>query len=280
MKGLHGFLHESMPASLGPLVSQRWLSICAGTCRMAREAAKRGESESYEVTRDKVAEDVLLPENRLSILRRMEAGLFWGAWLDLPCHTNSPARRGRGIPGQQPGYPRALRSKDHPMGIEGLTEGEKIDVELSNALGTFAKDLLRARKAFLARRGSTPTPGNFQIPVGLENPWRSWIMLHDDLKDEIAEASKRGLTDMCAFGAVSRKRTDLVLWGSTGVCGEVSLFRLCSSRGGFCDFSKKKHDELEGKAGKFFETAGSAAYPPAFCKAVVEVFAASASSGL
>ena len=56
------------------------------------------------------------------------------------------ARRGKGIPGQKPGYPRALRSRDHPMGIEGLAEGEKEDVELSNALGTFAKDLLQARK--------------------------------------------------------------------------------------------------------------------------------------
>ena len=241
---------------------------------MAREAAQRGESESYEVTRDNIAEDVLLPANRSSILRRMEAGLFWGAWLDLPCHTNTPARRGKGIPGQKPGYPRALRSRDHPMGIEGLTEGEKEDVELSNALGTFAKDLLQARKVCLARHQTASR--TFEIPIGLENPWRSWLMLHEDLKDEIAEATKRGLTDMCAFGAACRKRTDLVLWGSTGVRGDVSLFRVCSTKGGCCDFSKKKHEALEGKSGKVFKTAGAAAYPPAFCTTVVHVFVASA----
>ena len=116
----------------------------------------------------------------------------------------------------------------------------------------------------------------FEIPIGLENPWRSWLMLHEDLKDEIAEATKRGLTDMCAFGAACRKRTDLVLWGSTGVRGDVSLFRVCSTKGGCCDFSKKKHEALEGKSGKVFKTAGAAAYPPAFCTAVVHVFVASA----
>ena len=112
------------------------------------------------------------------------------------------ARRGKGIPGQKPGYPRALRSRDHPMGIEGLTEGEKEDVELSNALGTFAKDLLQARKVCLARHQTASR--TFEIPIGLENPWRSWLMLHEDLKDEIAEATKRGLTDMCAFVGLNR----------------------------------------------------------------------------
>ena len=82
-------------------------------------------------------------------------------------------------------------------------------------MGTFAKDLLQARKVCLARHQTASR--TFEIPIGLENPWRSWLMLHEDLKDEIAEATKRGLTDMCAFGATCRKRTDLALWGAQQV---------------------------------------------------------------
>ena len=50
--------------------------------------------------------------------------------------------------------------------------------------------------------------------------------------------------DYCRYGTAWRKRTRFAVWGAKDVCHELHL--LCSSKGGICDVTGKKHLHLTG----------------------------------
>ena len=100
------------------------------------------------------------------------------------------------------------------------------------------------------------------VQVVLENPGSSRVWITPEMCRLLGRASSDNLVDYCAFGTPWRKRTRLVAWSRA----LERLPPLCSGCKGFCSYSGKKHELLEGTSGGVFKTAMASAYPQKMCR--------------
>ena len=186
------------------------------------------------------------------ILGWIRSGCCKAIWLATPCSTFSRARdSGAGPP--------RLRSDQQPLGLDELSEGDRVKVEVANELCRFsAKALLCCLE-----RG---------VPAALENPASSRLWLTPYMQ---AASHRRGVretvTDFCMDGAPWRKRTKIMY-----VHLDLSVAaRVCHSARNEhkCDRTGRKHVVLRGKGpdGRWL-TKTAEPYPRALCRRIVSQY--------
>ena len=175
-----GFRHEVLRSAPGlsskgtALHGQRFVELFAGTCRLARAAAKRGVSAySYELTRS-TSENVLDKSCTAFLLAAIGRGAVAGLHAGIVCASWSRARR---APISSP-FPSALRgdSISEIWGLPGLSDRDQARVDLGNRM---VRWLVRIIKSCIKHR----------VPITVENPLTSRIWLAPPLQKLLGKCS-------------------------------------------------------------------------------------------
>ena len=169
-------------------------------------------------------------------------------WLGTPCASSSVAQSGGGGPSP-------LRDKDHIMGLPGVGPKDALKIHDGNGMMKFSASVLEACR----RMG---------VPAVMENPHSSYIWKAPAMTTLAGKTAVNSfVVDMCSFKSPWRKRTRLMAIG----LDLSGLPPLCRSCGGKCSYSERPHVELRGKNNGVFLTLNAQAYPPKFCKMIVDV---------
>ena len=173
--------------------------------------------------------------------------------MGTPCNSWSMARRG---PKGAAGPPGPLRDKNYLLGLPDLNDRDQHRVDMGNNLMKFSASVFS-----LCR--------NLGVAVALENPHTSMIWQAEPMKQLAAHPRVHSeYSDFCMEGVAWRKRTRFLFFGAD--LGPAC--KHCSSKGGVCDRSGKRHHILEGKCGTKFWTAIAEPYPATLCYRLVTCF--------
>ncbi|CAJ1378516.1 unnamed protein product [Effrenium voratum] len=222
--------------------------------------------EGYDLTQGPV---------QVSIIRCIRDQKVHGFHLAPPCSTFSRARRGRRCPKAGGGWPRALRCKEHPWGMQmAMSLKEQMHLKAGNSC---LQASLRALRAGRAKR----------LPRGLEQPRSSLMWEIPELKEEMADAIVVQ-ADMCGFGARWRKPTQVALWDiADPVAARKFLHKRCRSKRAqkgqpmLCGHTKLPHEILSGvhdpkakhRPRSNFKTKAAQEYPMGFAKELAQALA-------
>ena len=206
---------------------------------------------AWDLKRGGAAHDVRSAEGR----RRLQAQIAASSttWWAPECKTFSRAR-GKPVPGAAH-WPPALRSRDHPHGLPGLTKArraadrEKVDTGNDLARITFM-DAERARAA--------------GAMVVVENPANSFMW---DLPEARALAAAPGMMRVdfsnCMFDGGARNKRTAIITNSEAIAAEFRG-RVCRGRG-LCDRTGLQHlswtPTVSGGQITAYMTEGEAEYP-------------------
>ena len=190
----------------------------------------------------------------------VEENLAGCAMLHCPCETMCSARHGR--PGD--GTPVPLRNrKDHIWGIPGLPVLDRLKLEEGNRI---IRACLKYRDLF--RR--------YHVPCGLENGDLRMLWAVPEVAEEM-HCAKVLKVSYCMMGKPFRKTTRLVVWCMKNEAvfeKQAKLCReeyLCTSLGGVCKRTQKKHLVLTGWCrGKALTQFGET-YPRKFVNVIAKV---------
>ncbi len=190
----------------------------------------------------------------------VEEDLVGGAMLHCPCETWSSARHGR--PGD--GTPVPLRDrKEHIWGIPGLSVKDQLKLEEGNRITRAClkyRDLLRRH----------------HVPCGLENGDLSMLWAVPEVADEMHCAQVLKIS-YCMMGKPFRKTTRLVVWSvkneavfkaQAALCDKEYF---CTSPGGVCKRTGKKHLVLRGWCREGALTQWGERYPKKFVNVIAKV---------
>ena len=177
-----------------------------------------------------------------------------------PSGLGCSARRGR-----WPAWRRdraAARSREHVMGLPGLSPKDSLKVLIGNSLMQFAASILQLCL-------------QMRIPVVLENPHSSRVWQAPPIARLLNHAlARQTVADFCQYGVPWRKRTRfLSFWVDLAPVGA-----LCKACNGVCSRTGIPHVELSGKASpapgqaKEFRTKIAEPYPRPLCNALCKCF--------
>ena len=193
-------------------------------------------------------------------LEIVEEGLAGSAMLHNPCETWCSARHGR--PGD--GTPVPLRDrKEHIWGIPGLSVKDQLKLEEGNHI---TRACLKYRDLF--RR--------HHVPCALENGDLSMLWAVPEVADEMHCAQVLKVS-YCMMGKPFRKTTRLVVWSAKNeaVVKEQAEFcrkeYFCTSPGGVCKRTGKKHLVLRGWCRGKALTQWGEKYPRKFANVIAKV---------
>ena len=190
----------------------------------------------------------------------VEEKLVGSAMLHCPCETWCSARHGR--PGD--GTPVPLRDrKEHIWGVPGLSVKDQFKLEEGNGITRAClkyRDLLRKH----------------HVPCGLENGDLSMLWAAPEVAEEMHCAQVLKVS-YCMMGKPFRKTTRLVVWS---VKNEAMFFDqaeycykeyFCTSPGGVCKRTGKKHLVLRGWCRGKALTQGGEKYPRKFVNVIAKI---------
>ena len=230
-----------------------FLELFSGSSRLSRWWRSHGYGVLDFDIKNGETYDVTVPQIEALIKGWIESGGVAGVWAGPPCTSWSRARRG---PVGSTWGP--LRTEGFLRGLSSMEASDRAKVLVGNATADTTLRIVRACR----RRG---------IAVAVENPGSSMMWQLGGFKSlATVGSSQRHLVDMCSFGTAWRKRTLVATW-SLESAERVSL---CCGRKGFCSFSNRPHQILEGrdKVRKRLWTSIAEPYPPKFCQHFGQMF--------
>ncbi|CAE7029855.1 unnamed protein product [Symbiodinium sp. CCMP2592] len=206
-----------------------------GVDRVVRSRTVRAPAVKLDLTRADHQAQIIQEVQRADVV-----------WLAPPCGTGSRARD-IPLPAHLPAdvclSAKPLRSAVHPEGLPDLAGTEARRVRLANQLYQFSSEILE----LCVRLGKVCV---------IENPRRAWLWSTKWMKPWVARLHSL-FSHACMYGSELKKATRLL---STHPL--PSMHALCDGQ------HAHKSWGLTRRAGRWdFQTSGTAAYPPAFCKA-------------
>ena len=240
-----------------------FLDLCGGAGDVARRAEARHDhiGLGMDWKQGPIRVDLKKPciYNYIE-LEIVEEGLAGSAMLHNPCETWCSARHGR--PGD--GTPVPLRDrKEHIWGIPGLTVKDQMKLEEGNQI---TRACLKYRDLF--RR--------HHVPCALENVDLSMLWAVPEVADDMHCAQVLKVS-YCMMGKPFRKTTRLVVWSAKNeaVVKEQAEFcrkeYFCTSPGGVCKRTGKKHLVLRGWCRGKALTQWGEKYPRKFANVIAKV---------
>ena len=190
------------------------------------------------------------------VLQKIRGALAGGV-IDIihfgtPCTSFSRARCSDGL------GPGPLRSGSFPSGLPNLTDTDQDKVRIGNLCARATISLASCA----LRHG---------VAGSIENPCTSFIWSTEVFANFLRRRPVRTLNlDFCRFGCPWRKRTKIAFW----MADLESLRLTCSSKGGYCDVTGRKHIVLSGKCPetKQFRTKIAEPYPTELTKRWAQCF--------
>ena len=162
------------------------------------------------------------------VLGWLRAGLVCGVWMGTPCHSFSRVRN-------KPGGAAALRSKEAPLGLPGLSCGDAASVRLGNCLAAFSAQVLLLCALLL-------------IPGAVENPATSWIWSTPWMQRLAARGDVRlATTEFCQWQRAPFKKSTSFLHTCVDLTA-VSAKRCSGGARGVCCATGRPHQPLVGFA--------------------------------
>ena len=220
-----------------------FLELFAGVGEVATYLRRKGEAAIAIDLYDQFRLDLTRADVLVFLRKKIKNGHVSGIHFGTPCTSWSTARFGK--PGR-PGGP--VRTTAEPFGVDPNTLTEKDKDVLQNGNATFLATLRLIRTCIQAK-----------IPCTLENPASS-IMWHAAplLRLLNHHAASMSVFDMCAYGALWRKRTKIAGW----FVDLSALGEMCHARKGICCFTGNKHIHLRGCYNGNSWTKIAQQYPP------------------
>lgn len=227
--------HRNLPAAAAALGRGVGLELFSGTGNWAEAYRKApgvdGSCFEWDVRHStSSALDLTLRRNQRLVRGWIRSGYIAAVWMGTPCSSFSRARdAGRRQPGDTSGFPGPLRSDDMPTGLGGLSDNDKIKVEIGNTLAAFSASVFKLCLSL-------------HIPCAIENPHTSRLWLHPSIRSVCKNPQALyTYTDFCAEGLPWRKRTGL-LYAHVAI---EEVCRKCTGKG-VCSYSKLPHVQLQG----------------------------------
>ena len=198
--------------------------------------------------------DVLRRALERLLLGWISSGCVVGVHMAVDCRSWSIALHGPPVSSW-----RALRDRDNIFGFPDLTPAQHAKVRFGNDLCYVCCRLIESCRTY-------------RVPIGLENPDRSFLWLVPRLV-KLLKHAEVARTDFCQHGARWRKRTQLALWNFSPPL-PPPLLSLCSGRKGVCSATAKPHVVLTGRdpKSKRLWSAIARPYPSLFCQRLASFY--------